>query len=200
MISVLFARRDSIYKTLDCDVWDADRDALRWPGGNPIVAHPPCRAWGQLRHFANPLPGEKELALWAVDQVRKWGGVLEHPERSHLWPEKNLPKPGATDQYGGFTLIVDQYWWGHRARKRTRLYVCGCKINDCPDIPLVLGKAPGMCGTPGRRLDPVTGNRYTAPTNMVEITKREKEATPVDFAEWLLEVANRCHLQQQVAA
>jgi hypothetical protein len=46
-VAVLFARADSIYKTLaGCDVWDEARDALKWPGGAPIIAHPPCRAWG----------------------------------------------------------------------------------------------------------------------------------------------------------
>lgn len=30
-IAVLFARADSIYKTLpECDVWDATRDARKW--------------------------------------------------------------------------------------------------------------------------------------------------------------------------
>lgn len=37
MIAVLFARADSVYKSLpDCDVWDADRNALLWPGGCPV--------------------------------------------------------------------------------------------------------------------------------------------------------------------
>jgi len=53
--AVLFARADSIYKQLDCDVWDQERDALRWPGGASIVAHPPCRSWGRLRKLAKPL-------------------------------------------------------------------------------------------------------------------------------------------------
>lgn len=35
-IAILFARADSIYKTLPgCDVWDIQRDARRWPGGGP---------------------------------------------------------------------------------------------------------------------------------------------------------------------
>lgn len=51
-IAVLFARQDSIYKTLPgCDVWDIERDARKWPGGCPVVAHPPCRAWGRLRLY-----------------------------------------------------------------------------------------------------------------------------------------------------
>lgn len=95
MISVLFARADSNYKALpSVDVWDAERDARTWPGGNPVVAHPPCRAWGRLRHFAKPRPDEKALAIFAVDQVRKWGGVLEHPASSTLWTEAGLPAPG----------------------------------------------------------------------------------------------------------
>ena len=44
-VAVLFARADSIYKTLPgCDVYDIKRDARTWPGGCPVVAHPPCRA------------------------------------------------------------------------------------------------------------------------------------------------------------
>ena len=76
VVAVLFARADSVYKgLLGCDVWDADRDAQRWPGGAPVIAHPPCRAWGQLRKLANPKPDEKALALFTVEQVRKFGSV-----------------------------------------------------------------------------------------------------------------------------
>lgn len=53
-ISVLFARRDSVYKQFeDFDVWDIDRDARPWLGGTPVIAHPPCHAWGRLRAFSN---------------------------------------------------------------------------------------------------------------------------------------------------
>lgn len=100
-VAVLFARHDSIYKSLPgCDVWDIERDARTWPGGTPIVAHPPCRSWGTFRHVAKPVDGERELALWAVDQIRRYGGVLEHPARSALWREKPLPEPGQRDDWG----------------------------------------------------------------------------------------------------
>ena len=84
-VAVLFARADSIYKTLPgCDVWDIDRDARKWPGGAPIVGHPPCRAWGGLRHMAKPRPDEKALATWCVDQIRKWGGCLNILRAPHF--------------------------------------------------------------------------------------------------------------------
>ncbi|MWL55341.1 hypothetical protein GQL84_23735, partial [Escherichia coli] len=60
----------------ECDVFDIERDARTFAGGMPVVAHPPCRAWGRLRKFAKPRPDEKALALFAVAQVRAFGGVL----------------------------------------------------------------------------------------------------------------------------
>ena len=62
-VAVLFARADSIYKSMPgCDVYDIERDARTWPGGAPVVAHPPCRSWGKFAHMAKPRPGERELA------------------------------------------------------------------------------------------------------------------------------------------
>lgn len=94
-IAVLFVRADSIYKTIPgCDCYDAERDALTWPGGMPVIAHPPCRTWGRLKAFATAAPeGEHALGLWAISQVRKWGGVADaghqEPNRSDnsVWCE-----------------------------------------------------------------------------------------------------------------
>src|SRR6185437_10212508 len=126
-IAALYVRKDSVYKDLGCDCWDADRDARLYPGPMPVVAHPTCRAWGRLRQFSKPRPDEKELAIKAVRQVREWGGALEHPATSSLWKEMPLPMPGEIDMWGGFTICVDQFWWGHKAQKRTFLYICGIR-------------------------------------------------------------------------
>jgi hypothetical protein len=142
-VAVLFARPDSIYKTLPgCDVYDVGRDALAWLGGSPVVAHPPCRLWGRLRHFArsDDAEAERAAALWVVGQVRRWGGVLEHPSSSTLWPAAGLPAPGRRDEFGGFTLAVSQWWWGHKADKLTWLYVCGIELADLPPVPFKLGE------------------------------------------------------------
>ena len=188
-VAVLFARADSVYKALPgCDVWDIERDARRWQGGAPVVAHPPCRAWGRLRTFAKPRPDEKELAVWAVDQVRQWGGVLEHPRSSLLWPHCNLPAPGYRDTHGGFTLPIYQHWLGHLAEKATLLYIVGCEPRDVPDMAL----------------------RIDEPTHVVQsrkradcrphISKAAREHTPRQMAEWLCELARRCYTARSMVA
>ncbi len=184
-VAALFVRQDSIYKTMPgVDAWDIERDARRWPGGGPAVAHPPCRAWGRLRAFAKPRPDEKKLALLAVQAIRTWGGVLEHPTASTLWQAAGLPRPGCgRDEFGGWSIQVPQFWWGHRAMKSTWLYIVGCEPRDIPAIPLVLGEAPCTVGLFSGR-DRATCRK--------EISKPEREGTPPAFAEWLVETARRC--------
>jgi hypothetical protein len=177
MVSVLFAARDSVYKTIpDLDVWDEDRDALNWPGGNPGIFHPPCRLWSKwMRHFSKADLTEKQCALWSVDQVRCWGGVLEHPACSTLWDEEHLPLPGKGDQYG-FSIALYQQWFGHKAQKATWLYICG--IQSLPEIPLVLGE-------PETRRNPMHPDMQT-------LSHRERHATPIAFAKWLIAAVANC--------
>lgn len=181
MVTILFARRDSVYKALpNCDVWDVDRDALTWRGGTPVVAHPPCRIWGRLSAFAKAPESEKMTAFFAVNAVRRWGGVLEHPAYSKLWKAAGLPLPGSVDDWGGFTISVPQFWWGHRAEKWTWLYICGLRPAFVPGVPFRLGDAPCVIAQSRRRQD----LRWRP-----EVSKAEREHTPRDFAVWLIELA-----------
>jgi hypothetical protein len=137
-IAALFARTDSRYKDFPelYDVYDINRDARGFEKDYPVLAHPPCRAWGMLSHMANPRPDEKDLAWFALDKVRSNGGALEHPKGSRLWKEAGLPEMGqGYDSYGGFTLLIDQFDFGHVAHKMTKLYICGIKIEDLPALP-----------------------------------------------------------------
>lgn len=171
-VSVLFARADSCYFELSFDVWDEARDARNYAGPWPVVAHPPCRGWGRLRHLAKPRHDEKALALFAVDTIRKYGGVLEHPHASSLWKAKGLPKVGHVDEYGGFTILVDQGWWGHPAPKPTWLYIVGMKRKDVGELPVKLHRAIGKT---------------------LELSPADRERTPPAFAEWLVQLASRCY-------
>jgi hypothetical protein len=193
-VAVLFARADSVYKTLPgCDVYDIERDARTWPGGCPVVAHPPCRAWGRLHYFAQPREDEPELALTAVDLVRRWGGVLEHPAYSKLWLYRMLPAPDAVDEWGGITVPIVQRWWGHRADKATWLYVVGVSRRELPQMPLILGRAPYAVSPGGGMRKGDTGWRPS-------IRKDEREHTPPELARWLVELARRVRMPQEIAA
>lgn len=193
-VAVLFARSDSIYKTMEgCDVWDEARDATAWLGGSPIVAHPPCGPWGRLYKFCKK-PEQKALAIWAVKQVRKWGGVLEHHSTSRLFSasaldgEEPIRRDGSMDSFGGFTMTVPQWWWGHRAEKMTTLYIVGCAVTDLPEVPIKLGEASAVV----RYSKNTWRDRHTRPIIKPEITKREREQTPPRFAAWLVETARLC--------
>lgn len=175
MVAVLFARANTPYRQLNADVWDEARDARRFDGPGPVVAHPPCRTWGRLYRFAKAPDHEAALSCFAVRQVQRWGGVLEHPAGSRLWDYCGLPMPGRRDRFGGFTLPILQSWWGHRAPKATWLYVVGCEPADVPDMPFELGIPDGRVALMG---------------------KPERERTPPALAAWLLELAQRCSRRQ----
>lgn len=184
-IAALFVRSDSIYKTLPgVDCYDAERNALTWPGGCPGIFHPPCRTWGVLKHFAKLAPHEEHaLGFWAVARCRMFGGVVEHPQGSTLFRECGCnPFGGLPDEWGGQLYQVDQWLWGHKAQKRSLLYVVVCR--DIPSIPKrygvpmysVQGGVKGAAKGSGRK----------------GISHKEREETPPDFALWLVELARRC--------
>lgn len=134
VIPVLFVHPRSNYKKLDFfDCYDEKRNALNYTGSSAVIAHPPCRKFSRLRGLSCAPDSEKQLAYFALDLVRKNGGVLEHPADSLLWKEKQVVKPGTYDEYGGFTICIDQSWFGYYTQKRTMLYIVGIKMKDLPD-------------------------------------------------------------------
>lgn len=188
-VTVLFAHRDTHYRSFTgVEVYDETRDARTWPGGTPVIAHPPCAQWGRLRKLAKVNFEEKALGLLAVAQVRKWGGVLEHPAGSSLWPAAEMPAPGQSDEYGGWTLDVDQVIWGHPAQKHTWLYICGCRPEAIPLVPAP-GRMPTHCITSSRN------SFYKLP----ELSKRMRELTPPDLCAWLIVTARRCQRERPLS-
>ena len=178
--TALFCRSDSAYKTRpDWDVYDADRDALTWGGGTPCVCHPPCRTWGVLAHMAfNARQGEKELALWSIDRVRINGGIIEHPAGSKLFKG---PLPGVgffPDDYGGYTIEIDQFDFGHVAHKKTCLYICGVDFSSLPGLPCKRNEHTdrSICGNiPGTK----------------RCTQYQREYTPKNLIDWFEAVLSK---------
>ena len=183
----LFCREDSAYKKREAwDVYDASRDATKYEGDLPVAVHPPCRAWGRLSHMAfrdgtppEKIEAEKNFALFAIEKVRKNGGILEHPSGSKLW--QILPDVGdASDDWGGFTIEIDQYDFGHVAHKKTKLYICGMDAWSIPELPAPdntihlceKGKKRSICGN-------VEGT--------TRCTQYQREYTPERLIDWIEE-------------
>lgn len=185
------------------DVWGVERDAHRYRGPHPVVAHPACGPWGRFWWRYKGGEGEASDALRAVGQVRAYGGVLEHPAASNLWddPERwaraqkkggprgairprgmfRLPKPGeGHDAWGGYTLAVNQVDWGHPTIKPTWLYIVGCPLSHLPPRP-----------PPGEPTHVIVRRVHNA-RPLPELPKRLRHLTPPAFAAWLVEVARRC--------
>jgi hypothetical protein len=125
---------------------------------------------------------EPSVSQIAVEQVRRWGGVLEHPEGSVLWLAARLPLPGGLpDEHGGWSIEVDQVSWGHRARKRTWLYVVGVRPSD---IVILRG------GTPTHRI--AVDRRKPNRSGLKELSAQGRRRTPRAFAEFLVAIARGC--------
>lgn len=135
MIAALYVKRGGPYWDLPgVDPWDEERDARLYAGPHPVVAHPPCARWGRYWH-GGPSAKERKIKgddggcfASAISAVRRWGGVLEHPEASAAWGMFGLNRPPrfggwvVADWLGGWTCCIEQGHYGHRARKATWLY------------------------------------------------------------------------------
>jgi hypothetical protein len=218
-------------------VWDVTRDARWYDGPHPVVAHPPCKHWGRLRHLADrcahcrkpatcrgayegrgeayacddccghgcedgrcePAVSDADCAPRAVEQVRRWGGVLEHPAGSKLWEHCGLPylagaasgylvegpSPEA-DRWGGYTIELDQVEWGHVARKRTWLYLVGVPRTalEAPPFP---GREPTHYASGGRTQSSRKG--APVPAGIKVCSAQQRRRTPPLFAEYLIRLA-----------
>ena len=189
VVAALYVDPRGIYPTLPgVDCWDESRDARLYAGPFPVVAHPPCGPWGKLRHLCtkqDPLCGPM-----AVRVAQRFGGVVEHPDRSKLWDFMALPKPGdATDAFGGRTYEVCQVDWGHVARKRTWIYVVGVdqrwvmrRLRERRGV----GVATHVISQDAKR--PIAGKLRASP--------QASRRTPRPFAEFLVELARRSALSR----
>lgn len=201
MIAALYVQRPGVYcEFADVDAWDIERDARLYTGPWSVVAHPPCERWGRY-WFGGPMLHKlgRRLELGddngcfasALASVRRYGGVLEHPEASHAWRSFGLnapPKAGgwvSADFEGGWTCCVEQGKYGHPARKATWLYAYGVELPSLKWGP-----------SSGRRLD--EGWHSTAARKearaagiapLPRLSEREKIDTPLEFRDLLLAIA-----------
>jgi hypothetical protein len=193
MIAALYIDPRGPYpKLADVECWDEARDARKYDGPYAVVAHPPCGAWGSLRHLHQRK--DAGCAPRAIEQVREFGGVLEHPARSKLWEHCALPEPECSDEYG-FSIEVEQVSWGHVARKRTWLYIVGVD-RELVERTRKRGGSPthwcsGFRTSKGRAPKRYNQNGSAVPPGIKVCSAQQRRRTPPQFAEWLVMLARQ---------
>lgn len=162
----------------------------------------------------------------ALIAVRRFGGVLEHPEASSAWREFGLaipPKMGGwikADEHGGFTCCVEQGHYGHRARKATWLYVSHVALlpdlkwgpsASCAKLDLGFHSAEerrqfmrpsGRMSGDFRLRRRAWLEQYAQATGKElmcpeRMNKRERSATPTEFRDLLLSIARTAESSQE---
>lgn len=207
MIAALYVQTNGCYVGLaSVDPWAEHRDARLYDGPHPVVAHPPCARWCKLAGFvAHGYPGRFKKGddhgcfAAALASVRKWGGVLEHPEGSAAWKAHNMIEPPrcggwvVADWQGGWTCCVEQGGYGHRGRKATWLYAIGVELPS-----LAWGRAKGAF----KQVTGVSNNgRRASRIGVVQrMSKRERAATPEPFRDLLLSIARTALSPERIAA
>lgn len=201
MIAALYVLKGGhYYGVQNVDPWDVDRDARKYSGPFPVVAHPPCERWGRYWGGGPMLHGtdrQKKLGdddgcfNAAIAAVRKFGGVLEHPEGSHAWRAHSLnlpPRSGgwvAADFEGGFTCCVEQGAYGHRARKATWLYAFGVELPS-----LKWGAAEGKFDLLDEGFHSKEERARKIKTGICQrLSKRQRLSTPIPFRDLLISIA-----------
>lgn len=189
-VAAIFVQPDGCYANdPSIDAWPEERDARLYDGPLPVVAHPPCQLWGAMAavNFArwggdhNKPGNDHGCFASALESVRCFGGVLEHPAKTRAWLAHGLKKPTGTGWKQSGTGWVCEVWqsaYGHRANKATWLYYVG----ENPPFELNWDRPRGthQIGFQDKR-----GKAANKPT----LYKREANATPPEFKDVLIRLA-----------
>lgn len=184
-----------------------DIDARDYNGPWPVVAHPPCERWGRYwsggpsARVRRKKGDDAGCFAAALEAVRRWGGVLEHPEASWAWRFFGIvtpPRSGGWVAAGdgiGWTCCVEQGHYGHRARKATWLYAAHCAL---PSLRW------GSSGT-RTRLDEgyhsAEERRREQRTGVCQrLSNRQRAETPAAFRDLLLSIARTAKVQSEASA
>lgn len=189
-VAALYVDRLGTYACMPgIDPWDESRDARKYDGPHPVVAHPPCNVWCVMSHSAyarwggeHNRPGNDGGCFeHAMNSVMRFGGVLEHPARTEAFKAFNIPKPTVI----GWQPVAERQWvcevwqsaYGHRAAKATWLFYVGDhKPDDANWIRTAGTHQVSIDNRPREKQKPA-------------LSKREAKATPIEFARYLVALA-----------
>lgn len=200
MIAALYVETGGVYFGVPgIDPWDEPRDARKYAGSDPVIAHPPCQRWGRFWHGSTRKPHQFKMGdddgcfAAALDSLRRCGGVLEHPADSNAWEFFGLKRPPRSGGWveaepGMWTCCVYRGKYGHFAGKATWLLVVGVDRAILPEL---------RWGKTEQRIHPVAlekhGYEKARRIGMMAMVggkdkTRIRDATPPEFRDVLIEI------------
>ena len=211
-VAALFVETGGCYFGLPgVDPWDEARDARKYPGPHPVVAHPPCQRWGRFWHGSTRKPHQYLMGddggcfEAALDAVQRFGGVIEHPADSHAWktfcierPPRDggwkiahVPRVSGKGTIVMFTCCVYQGHYGHLSGKATWLVTAGPGLMELPQ--LLWGKTEQRIHPRALALHGYEKARRIGMMAMVggKDKTRIRNATPPEFRDLLLDIARK---------
>ena len=147
----------------------------RVPMGELLVRRPGVGSGGESTHR-----NDGGCFRAALDAVRRWGGASTAGSRAWAWHHIDRPEPSggwtAADFCGGWTCMVDQGHYGHRAAKPSMLYAVAANL---PSLRW------------GRSSPPPVSRRAKerGEGNCMYLSRRQRAATPEPFRDLLLDMA-----------
>lgn len=184
-VAALFVQKRGVYSfARKVEIWDVQRDARKYQGPWPVVAHPPCQRWGRLanvnkKRWGYQIGADEGCFLSALSSLKHWGGVLEHPANSMAFKAHGISQP----RRGEWRRLVSGLWitevnqnaYGHDCKKPTWLVYVGSRIP--PDLNWSNNPGTHTIGA-----DPRT-------SGLPVLSKRERSITPPPFRDLLLSLA-----------
>lgn len=198
-VAALYVETGGVYTGLEgVDAWTIERDARLYAGPHPVVAHPPCARWCRLAGLVEARWGHRRgedggCFAAALDAVRTWGGVLEHPAYSDAWAAFSLPVPVRHGGWhggmcGGFSAHVEQGRYGHVAKKATWLYAFGVELPTLrwgSDLESRSEALVSWCG-----------NHTAADEKRPRVGKAAAARTPLAFRDLLIGIARTARAKE----
>lgn len=211
-IAALFVEESGCYFGIaGVDPWGVSRDARLYDGPYPVVAHPPCARWSVL--WSGGFVGKRKefgddngCFKSALETVRTYGGVIEHPARTKAYKHFGIRLPekrgwAMADTHGGWVCQVDQRHYGHRAHKQTWLYCCKVSLPQ-----LKWGKGPATDYILNQR-EQYKNARHDLPLiptmkavkdiaareGGIRLRTKEISATPPEFRDLLISIARSAY-------
>ncbi|MCX8016253.1 MAG: hypothetical protein N2692_03100 [Patescibacteria group bacterium] len=131
----------------------------------------------------------------ALNAVKKFGGVIEHPAHSRAWDAFNITKPKRYSAWipaglfhpNCWTCYVEQGHYGHFTRKPTWLFYHSPQGN----------RPPTLIHTQSNETTYIILKSGRKQSKFELASKKQRSATPRPFAELLIQIAQHAVTQNQ---